>query len=582
MLNGTYVFSPRSVFNYRLGATRRDGNQITAASGSVRLTELGFPPAISAVAQKETFPAVSFTGYASIGTPPDAPQTTDIYTIVAEQTLIRGRHTLTFGADLRLYNQNVFRPTDASGAYSFTRGFTQGPDPQRASLTAGDGWASFLTGYGSGDIQTTAAFAVRNAYLAGFFNDDLRWGRLTLNLGLRYDYEQPRTERYDRFSTFDFNRPFPITVPGMPQLRGVLTHPGRDGEPRGNFDAFYKGFGPRVGLAYRFASKTVLRSGYGIFYMPRSGYPTAAQYGAAGFQFATTWIASIDGVTPVNPLSNPYPNGLLQPPTSQAEILQLGQAIPINPRNNTGSSKYHSVQLRAQKRMAQGVQLLVTYTAGKLIDNGSGRVVSFTVLRPPAQNAYDLRAERSLSQQDVSQRLNISHTIDLPFGRGQSLFSNAPPLLLRIVSGWSVTGNAVFNTGFPIALTSSGTTGVFSAVTRPNNIGKSAKLSGDVESRLNRFFDTSVFRIPDPYTFGNTSRTLPDVRGPGRRSYNLALAKRTALIERVSLVFRAEAFNLTNTPFFLPPGLGLGSASFGVISDSSGQRQVQFSLRLLF
>jgi len=680
VVNGTYVFTPARVLNYRFGATRRDGNQVTAPSGSVRLTDLGFPPYVAAAVQKETFPLINFTGYAQIGTPPDAPQTNDIYTIVLEQTQIRGRHTLTYGADLRLYNQNVFRPTDASGNYTFTRGFTQGPDPQRASLTAGDAWASFLIGYGSGQIQYTPAFAVRNAYLAGFFNDDIRRHRLTLNLGVRWEYEQPRTERYNRFSTFDFDRPFPIRVPGLPQLYGVLTHPGRDGEPRGNFDTFRKGFGPRIGLAYRWTDRTVLRSGYGVFFLPRQGYPNATQFGAAGFQIVTTWIASIDGITPLNPLSNPYPGGLLQPPVSQAEILQLGQSITINPRynknncyvqhwnfgiqeelpghwlleavyagnqgvrlpvsvqfnqvhpqyqrlgneltrrvpnpfyglvstgalstptvslnqllrpfpqygsidsnlNNTASSKYHSFQLRAERRFAAGGQLLLTYTVSKMIDNGSGRVVNFTAFRPPAQNQYDLRSERAVSQQDISQRLNLSHVVDLPFGSSRRWLNQVPKPLLWFVGGWSVQGTLVLNTGFPLALTSSGNSGVFSPSLRPNNIGKSARLSGDPQLRLNRFFETDVFRIPEPFTFGNTGRTLPDVRGPGRRNYNVAVSKAMAISERLRMIFRAEAFNLTNTPFFMPPGTGLGTASFGVISEALGERQVQFGLRLVY
>lgn len=680
VVNGTYVFSASSVFNYRLGATRRDGNQITAPSGSVSLTELGFPPAIAAKAQKETFPLIGVTGYAQFGTPPDAPQTNDIYTVVAEQTHIRGRHTLTYGADLRMYKQNVFRPASASGAYNFTRGFTQGPDPQRASLIAGDGWASYLTGYGNGNIQNGPAFAVENAYIAGFFNDDIRLNKLTINLGLRWDYEQPRRERYNRFSTFDFEKPFPIQPAGMPQLRGVLTHPGRDGEPRGNYDAYGRAFGPRLGLAYRLDDKTVIRSGYGLFFVPRGGYPNAVQFGAAGFQIVTTWIASIDGMTPTNPLSNPFPTGLLEPVTTQADQLQLGQGLTINPRynknnayvqhwnfgiqrqvsgdllleavyagnqgvrlpvsvqfnqvdpvyqsmgnrlsdrvtnpfygltttgvlstptitvaqllrpfpqyggidsnlNHTASSNYHSLQLRVQKRMSHGMQFLVTYTASKTIDNGSGRVVDFTTLRPPAQNAYDLKAERAVSQQDISQRFNLSHTVDLPFGRGRKWLAGAPAPLLKLVGGWSTTGGLVLTTGFPLALTSPGTTGVFSASTRPDNIGQSARLSGDVQSRLTRFFDTSVFRVPSPYTFGNTGRTLSDVRGPGRRSYNVALSKRTDLTERVALVFRAEAFNLANTPYFRMPATNLASADFGVISDAMGERQCQFALRLVF
>ena len=680
VLNGTYLFGPNSVLNYRYGLTRRVGNQITAGSGSVHLTDLGFPAAIPAKAQKEVFPQVTFTGYAPIGTPPDAPQANDLHTIVLEHTLIRGRHTIAYGTDLRLYNQNVFRPTGASGIYGFTAAFTQGPDPQRATLGAGDGFASFLTGYGTGNIQNTPAFAVRNIYAAGFVNDDIRFRRLTINLGLRWDYEQPRTERYDRFATFDFDRQFPLTIAGLPNLKGMLTHPGRDGYPRGNYDAYSREFGPRVGIAYRLGDRTVLRSGYGIFYLPRQGFPNAVQFGAAGFSITTDWVSSLDGVTPLNPLSNPFPNGLLLAPTSAADNLQIGQALTVVPRynvnnayvqhwnfsvqhefrgnwlleaayagnqgthlpmdvqfnqvdpkylslgsglsrqvpnpffglvptgalanatvqqaqllrpypqygnvdsnmNNTASSKYHSLQLRAEKRFSHGLNLLATYTAAKMIDNGSGRVVNFTPFQPPSQNQYDLRQERSLAEQDISQRLNISHTLELPFGKGRALLGGASGALDRLVGGWSVSGNAVFHTGFPLSLTSTGNSGVFSSALRPNSTGHSAQLSGAVESRLSRFFDISAFTVPAPFTFGNTARTLPDVRGPGRRNYNLALAKNTRLTERVGLVFRAEAFNLTNTPFFMPPGINLGASGFGVISQALGERQVQFTLKLVF
>jgi hypothetical protein len=103
-----------------------------------------------------------------------------------------------------------------------------------------------------------------------------------------------------------------------------------------------------------------------------------------------------------------------------------------------------------------------------------------------------------------------------------------------------------------------------------------------VQSRLTEFFDTSVFSVPAPFTFGNTSRGLPDVRGPGRRNYDLALNKATPVTERVNVVFRVEAFNLTNTPYFNPPGTTLAAGGFGVISTAIGERQIQFSLKIQF
>jgi hypothetical protein len=150
------------------------------------------------------------------------------------------------------------------------------------------------------------------------------------------------------------------------------------------------------------------------------------------------------------------------------------------------------------------------------------------------------------------------------------------------VGGWSLSGSASLASGFPLALTSSGNSGVGSATLRPNSTGKSAELSGDVQTRLTKYFDTAAFSIPATFTFGNAARTLPDVRSPDRRNYDFAVTKNFMVHEPISLMFRAEAFNLTNTPYFLNPGTALGSGTFGVISTSLGERQVQFSLKLLW
>lgn len=178
----------------------------------------------------------------------------------------------------------------------------------------------------------------------------------------------------------------------------------------------------------------------------------------------------------------------------------------------------------------------------------------------------------------------ISHTVELPFGRGKPLLSSTSGVLNKMVSGWSVGGFATFHTGFPLSLSSIGNSGVSAnpSVLRPNSTGQSAKLSSDVQDRLNRFFDTSVFTVPQSFTFGNTGRNLPDVRGPGKRNYDLSLIKTTTLTETMSVQFRAEAYNLTNTPYFFFPGTNLGSPSFGVISGSQGERQWQMSLKFLW
>jgi hypothetical protein len=695
VLNGTYMLSPTRIVNYRYGVARRYEGRIPIHQGEINIAQLGFPQNMVNVFDPKfaMFPSITVTGYAPFGQTGGDPilRGNDIHTAVVEASEIHNRHTFKFGADFRLYDQTPLQGFPIQHGYNFTRSQTQGPNPLTASLTSGDGFASFLTGFGTGSIQNLSSLAIRNSYVATYFNDEVKLGRLTLNLGLRWEAETPRTERYNRFSTFDFNSPFPLTVPGVSNLRGVLTHAGQDGQPRGQFDSTWRNFGPRIGLAYRASNRMAFRAGYGIFYAPRWGTTSASGFGVTGEEFVQTWVSSVDGVTPLNLLSNPYPTGVLPRPTAQGDKLQVGQSINIADRGaknninvqqwtasiqrqlpgdmvvelayagskgtrlpvglvynqldpsllslgaqlnqqvpnpfyglastgslstptvarsqllrpypqygsistvnparavNEGSSIYHSATVRLEKRFSHGMNFVVAYTGAKLIDDSSGRIFGDNGNPPALQDNYNLRGERSLSEGDVARRLVINHTIDLPIGRSHKLLGNAPRALDLLVGGWSVNGQAAFIGGFPVALTSTGTPVPGSSVLRPNSTGKSAKLDGSVESRLNRYFDISQFTVPAAFTLGNVTRTLPDVRRPSRRNYDVSLSKTFPVRERLSLLFRAETFNLTNTPYFggvnrigANPGTVLGASNFGVIEDATGERQVQFSLKFLW
>jgi len=118
---------------------------------------------------------------------------------------------------------------------------------------------------------------------------------------------------------------------------------------------------------------------------------------------------------------------------------------------------------------------------------------------------------------------------------------------------------------------------------RPNNNGQSAKLDGNIESRLTRYFNTGVFSQPSPFTFGNTGRTLPDVRGPGVNNLDYSIFKDFKPLEKMTIQFRAEAFNLLNKPQFGFPNSSLSSGQFGVISSQANSpRQLQLALKVLF
>ncbi len=171
-----------------------------------------------------------------------------------------------------------------------------------------------------------------------------------------------------------------------------------------------------------------------------------------------------------------------------------------------------------------------------------------------------------------------------PVGKGRALLSGAHGVTQVLLGGWQMNAIMTLQTGIPLGLTcQSNTTQSQGGGCRPNSTGKSAKLSGPVADRLNEYFDVSQFTQPPNYTYGNVSRALPDVRAPSLKNLDFSIFKNFQLRERVRLQFRAEAFNLTNTPIFGLPNTVFGGPSFGVISTQvNSPRQLQAALRLDF
>jgi hypothetical protein len=294
----------------------------------------------------------------------------------------------------------------------------------------------------------------------------------------------------------------------------------------------------------------------------------------------------------VQQVQNPF-FGLIQIGALAQPTVQRGQLLRPFPEYNGMSitspmnrnAIYHSAQVKVEKRF-RGSSILGSYTWAKLISD-TDTLTSWLEPNgnPGAQDFNNLRLERSLANYDVAHRLVVSYALDLPIGKGERLLSGVKGFADKIVSGWGLNGHVTFQSGTPLPLgVSPNITNSFGGGSRPNNAGRSAKLDGPAQTRLNGWFDRTAFTAPPAFTFGNLARNLPDVRSAGINNFDLAVFKNTPLwSENVRLQFRTEIFNLFNRVRFNSPGLTLGTAQFGVVSGQyNDPRLIQFALRLLF
>jgi hypothetical protein len=310
--------TPTLLFQLRFGVTRLERYYGPPAPPDFTLASLGFPSALEQQMTKPIgFPVFSYTGYLGMGKGSQfLDQRGTSYTWDANATKIAGPHQLKVGLEYRINQSLEGVGSDTSGSFSFDRSFTQGPNPTAPGVDRGNAIASLLLGNPtSGQAGLLPKVLTSNPYLALYFQDDYRVSaKLTINIGLRWDVEPGRTERYNQLSYFDFNAPSPIAQKvGLPNLHGGLKFVGADGNPSRQFDTDWNNVAPRFGFAYSLNPKTVLRGGYGIFYLPYIGAASGWASGVNGFLSFTPMFTSSDGLHPADTLSNPFPKGLQLP-----------------------------------------------------------------------------------------------------------------------------------------------------------------------------------------------------------------------------------------------------------------------------
>ena len=304
--NNSTAVAVRYGYYYFLG----DGTNFKAASTH---RPLDIQPSFTSVLTDGAYPSISTNGYSGIGHGGRNITLFEGHTGNATVSKFMGKHSVKFGVDYRRLQGYAEAPNNAS--FGFTQAFTQGPNPNTASSVAGDAFASFLLGFpATGDVNVATPGTYYTDYYSAFMQDDYRiTSKLSLNFGIRYEYEPGIAAKDNRFTVgFDRNALFPMQVAGM-ELRGGLMYAGVDGYPTRQAQPL-NNVAPRGGFAYSMTEKTVIRGGYGLYWVPPITDIAEAMIGARGYSASTTFLSSTDGgLTPVGTLSNPFPNGITEP-----------------------------------------------------------------------------------------------------------------------------------------------------------------------------------------------------------------------------------------------------------------------------
>jgi hypothetical protein len=628
-LSDRWTISPDTINEFRANYVRQFFQTVSPSAGQDFPVKLGLKNV-----PDEYFPNITISGAVptsiSPGTHIGGAQ--NIFSYADNATWVHNRHTLKFGVELVKYQDNSLGQWD-SGSFGFSGLFT------------GVGYADFLLGLPNSyslSAQPNTMGARRTA-VAGFLQDDFHPTRnLTLNIGVRYQFEGGFSEAHNRLANFN-----PTLINPITNTPGVIEFATPDHRTlQQSHDML---FAPRVGLAWSVSHDLVVRGSYGIFYVPISaganfnssppGY--AIQQSLQTTDLKTPIFQLSDGPPPYqipNPsnrtggvlngqaisywpyyAAQPYvqewhfsiqkqffantmvetsyvgnkgtyllfPRDLNQVPPS---LLGPGNAQPNRPypqyqaitaRFNDANSSYQALQIQAQHRYAHGLTVLTNYTFSKSLDDSSYEQT--TGIGNEYQIANQPNLNHALSQFDQTHRFVAAYVYELPFGQGRA-FLNKASIWKATLGGWQTSGSFTANTGFPFSVYQGGTntSNSLGGSLFPNRLRNGSLPSGQQSAAA--WFDTGAFAAPALYTFGNSGRDI--LRGPGFWDYDFALMRDFRiplhLSEQSRLQFRGDFFNLFNHPNLGQPTSTTGSGAFGTITSASSPRTIQLGLQLLF
>jgi outer membrane receptor protein involved in Fe transport len=712
VLGDNHVFTPKSIAELRLSYLENYNFQDPLSNGFDMSTINANYGAVQATNPSWSLPALAIQGY---GVGPNLSQlhwNNNIWAVVGSFTKIVGKHTIKSGGNWRQVLWEAYGGSSGitlNSLPAFT-GSTSAPIP----ADTGNALASFMLGIPSSTSTTLFLPTYSFMHNYGLFVEDTYQATpdLTITAGLRWEQPGSLSEEHNIDAVFvpnapltlgnvsSFTNPVGATVPlkGVAALVDSPLHPSRREE-----SLHWKIFSPRLGVAYRFDSKSVLRAGYGISFFPsvldqdgpqlssltRSAttnqnsvggaigatvanpFPTGvspalghSQTGVNNLRGSGIWgrgpdqplgysqqwnlalertfggsstaslayagskgthliIASpytgsglqlnqipdqylsmgSDLLTPVpNPFYGVLPAGSVNGGTTtlKGRLLMPYPQYPLGVLQQDAriaASDYNALQANVTKRFSHAGVIQAAYTWGKLIsdtDNtsafldgqgGTGLV----------QDHYNIKAEKSVSQQDIRHNFVANYGLDLPFGHSQMYLSHINGVTNAFVGGWRVNGITTLRSGVPIALTANPNTlsedfgggtpgfGIGSGIIRPNyTAGCSKSVSGNRLVRSQQWFNTSCFTQPGPFSFGNEPRVDSGLRAAGVANFDFSANKSFDIAEKAKLKFSGEIFDLFNHPQFAEPNVGLGPSMGIVTHQSSLPRTVQLALRFTY
>jgi len=616
------------------------GPDFNTTNGITGFTNLGRPDT------GYSFPDYSWSGYNALqgSTFDQRPKSQDRRALEATDnfTILKGRQTIKFGVLIRYFQWIGYDSGNYAGNFSFTGVETQNPS---LSSKGGDAFADFLLGYPASVARAypAANFGGQAWYKQFFGQDDIRVNdKLTVNIGLRYEYTPWLHGYIGQLGTFDPTKAKPIIVeshnsqvntasqpvaPIAMQLFGQYIQTTADvGLPYNVTYTDKTQFGPRVGFAWKPFSKTVVRGGFGMYYEPE-GTSGRVNHNILPFLLGETvnqtanvvpnrtlanyFLGSVLGSSTSNPSMNPTPTHLqmgendhwslaVERQLTNMTLLEVayvanhalhlqssdsfntptpaaGALQPRRPYQPWGSmtfqaqdqgATYQSLQAKWQHRMSNGLAMLVSYTFSKFLQKTQ-----------TPQAGGDGAYERTYSPFDVPQNLAISGTYILPIGKGRRLLSNANGATDAILGGWQIQTITILHSGTPytpIVGSDVANTGVGSQ--RPNLSGTSTP---GFKKSLSTWFDRGLYAAAPALTYGNVRGNT--LRGDMRRQYDASLFKNFNMPGETKLSFRAEAFNISNTTSFNPPGATVTSSTCCVVNSTSvPSRDIQFALKYDF